>query len=386
MREVRSANGLAVETFRQRLRDRRVVVWGGNGACVEVVAALAGRYGVAEGDVLCMQPIGFDAFPGFAARSPDAFFSTVPLDPARHFVIVASVGFRRQILARLEATGAKAGQDFLGERELFRQRMVLRLLPGEAIDIDAVAGFLEREHAGLSGATLEIGGLPDPLESPGLEALFDRLAGLFPLTLSSFVPRRDLADLVRRHAMRLRLVAYGDRGLFSRHFPARAAPDWADVVALANRIGADRPIELVRIGFPAEQAAPLPRPGNLIVSTDISYPNDFSPLLRLAEAPDPRAFAAAQSVCGFDLSDILAKAKAQKDRACMCERVYPVFRGDGAIALCHLHFDGTLAADARQAGLSDIVGRRAFHDYCRRCQAQGIHRLDLGLLDRDLLA
>lgn len=380
MREVRSAVGMSPDVLRERLADRRVIVWGGNGASFEVVAALAGRYGITEGDVLCMQPIGFDAFAGFSAEVPDAYWATEALDPARHFVVIASVGFRRQIVAKLEASGAVAGRDYIHERELFRQRMVLRLLPGESIDVEAVAGFLEGERAGLAGATLEIAGLPDPCACSGLDRLLARLDGRFPLTISSFVPRPELADLANRYGLRLRLVVYGDDDLFRRHFPDRAVPTWDDVAALVTQVEADRPFELVRIGFPAGHDVSALRRPNLIASTDISYPNDFAPLLRFAEAPEGQDIGPLQALCGFDLPAVLAKAKAQRDRACMCERVYPVFRADGAIAVCHLHLEGTLADDASQTDLAALVQQRGFHDYCRRCQAEGIHRLDLGLL------
>lgn len=380
MREVRSAVGMSPDVLREKLGDRRIIVWGGNGASFEVVAALAGRYGNAEGDVLCMQPIGFGAFSGFSAEVPDAYWATNTFDPVRHFVIIASVGFRRQIVAKLEAAGAVAGQDYLHERDLFRQRMVLRLLPGEAIDVEAVAGFLEREHAGLAGATLEIAGLPDPCRANGLEQLLARLDRLFPLTISTFVPRADLADLANRHGLRLRLVVYGDEALFRRHFQDRAAPMWGDVVDLMSRVDSDRPVELVRIGFPEGRAPSVPHLPNVIASTDIAYPNDFAPLLRFAEAPEAGDISALQALCGFDLPAVLAKVKAQRDRACMCERVYPVFRADGGIAVCHLHLEGTLVEDAGHTDLAAIVQRRGFNEYCRRCQAEGIHRFDLGLL------
>jgi hypothetical protein len=378
MREVRSAFGVSAEALRRMVAGRRVIVWGGNGASFEVVAALVGRYGLAEGDVLCMQPVGFEAFPGFSAHLPDAFWAANAFDRTRHFVIVASVGFRRQIVARLEAAGAAAGQDYLHERELFRQRMVLRVLPGDSINVDAIAGFLEREQAGLAGATLEISGLPDPCESSGLEHLLGRVGGLVPITLSSFVPRADLADLANRYGLRLRLVAYGDDELFHRHFPGRVAPAWKHVLALIDRLESHRPLELVRIGFAAGLPPEPPRLPNVIASTDISYPNDFSPLLAVAETK--AEIGALQGLCGFDLQAALAKAEAQLDRPCMCERVYPVFRADGGIAVCHLHLEGRLAEDAGKTSLADVAEGRAFHDYCRRCQAQGIHRFDLGLL------
>lgn len=380
MREIRSFVGLRPEDLHARLDGRRLVVWGGNSACADVLAALGGVYGVHAGDVLCMQQVGFRAFPGFSVHNPNAFLAKTPIDPERHVVIVASTSFRRQIIAQLEAAGAQPKADYLFARDLFRQKMMVRLRGGEAVDVDGIVGVLGRHETAWAGATMEIVGLPDPLACSGLEALLERLPQRLPLTLTSHLPHPRLARLAERFSLRLRLMVFSDAGLFCRHFPGVPAPApqaFADLVAQTHR---EHPVELAKIGFPPDHPATFPDLPHLICASELSYPIDFSELLRLAELPEPARRDALQAACDFDLMAAMAKAKAQQDKPCMCERVFPVFRADASLAVCHLHLDGTLCEDPSRADGATLVEHRRSHEYCRRCQAHGLHRLDVGLL------
>jgi hypothetical protein len=79
-----------------------------------------------------------------------------------------------------------------------------------------------------------------------------------------------------------------------------------------------------------------------------------------------------------------AKALALKDRGlhCLCERVFPVVDAYGAARLCHLYSGITLDEDYLDVNRAALHSKRLDALHCRTCQSQGLHRLDVAVLER----
>lgn len=380
MREIRSFIGLLPDEFKRLVGNRQLVIWGGNGACIEVLAALRGRYSITTGTVLTLQPAGFQHFPGFAVHHPESWQATHTIDPRTQCVIVASVGYRKQILQRLEAAGFQKHRDFLFAHELFRQKIVIRLGEEAPIHAEGILAFMTRNRNFLRGACIELAGFPDPLACAGLESLLGELVSIAPVTLSTHIPRTELIDLSHRYPLRLRLLIFADASRLQHHFPGCSGGSIEAFCQILRNANATMPIEAVKIGFTPDEQTQFPPGKHIIYANDLSYPVDFSQILRYAEAPTPGVLDALQAGCDFDLAATLAKASAQQDKNCMCERVFPVFNADASLAVCHLHFDGMLNESPLNSSFPEIVEQRRFHNYCQRCQAHGLHRLDVSLL------
>lgn len=79
-----------------------------------------------------------------------------------------------------------------------------------------------------------------------------------------------------------------------------------------------------------------------------------------------------------------AKALAVKDRGLhfLCERVFPVIDAYGAARLCHLYSEITLDGDYLDVDRAVLHSKRLNALHCRTCQSQGLHRLDVAVLER----
>lgn len=391
MRELRAFVGLSPSKFHQLLDHKRVVIWGGNGACCEIMSALQGVYGISSGDTLSMVTAGFQRFVGFTAYTPSAYLSTVSLDPNIHFVIIASIGYRKEIVLRLESVGFIKGQHYIFSHEIFRQRMVIRIteMPNSGmpvLDIVQLTDFIKKNAKVLAGATLEIAGFPDPYCHSGIEELIRTANTHFPVTIVSHIPNPKLLTLAERYSIRLRLLVFPDIATLHRHFPTatfrKESEYFASVLDLLRRTPRECPVELVKVAFPAQHPAATEFPAqlNIIYSADRAYPADFTPILLATEHSDSGQLDQLQTLCDFNLTEVLHKAKAQQDKPCMCERVYPVLNADASWAVCHLHFRGILCEKSASADYAQILAERRFNAYCEICQRHGLHRLDVNLL------
>ncbi len=80
----------------------------------------------------------------------------------------------------------------------------------------------------------------------------------------------------------------------------------------------------------------------------------------------------------------VAKELAMKDRGhpCLCERVFPVVAATGEARLCHLYSEVALSKDYVSLSRAELRSMRAEASHCRTCQSQGLHRLDVAVLER----
>ncbi len=380
MREIRSWFGFDAHQLVKLVNERRLVVWGGNSACVEVLAFLQGCCRIEVGDVLCMQSVGFAEFKSFLWHYPPEFLKLGSFDLERHFVIIASTHYRKQILERLEHDGLIRGRDYIFAHELFRRKVVVRLFSKEILDIPAIQVAINTHASILAGCTFEVVGLPDPCVHDGLKELIDFLARIGPVMVTSFVARPELIGLVHSEKIRLRLVHFLDPELFFQQFPDgqySKAPDWLVLLELVDR---DVPVEWVQIGEEGQYKFLSVNHPNVMSTRELSYPVDFSRLLDALEQNDVKTLEEQQHLCSFDLAEAVKKAKLQKDKSCMCERVFPVFNANATMAVCHLYSQGLLCAEPATVRFADIEDNRRWNSDCFRCQEHGLHRLDLNLL------
>lgn len=79
-----------------------------------------------------------------------------------------------------------------------------------------------------------------------------------------------------------------------------------------------------------------------------------------------------------------AKALAMKDRGlhCLCERVFPVVDASGSARLCHLYSSINLNTKYLDITKEALHVERMNALHCRTCQSQGLHRLDVAVLER----
>ena len=384
MREIRSFAGLTPEQLTSLVGARQLIVWGGNEACVETLASLREHYRVAGPIVvLTMQHVGFERFgDAVVLADPGHYLAEHAIDAQSHCVVVASLSYRRQIVELLTARGFLKDRDYLFHHALFRPKLLVRLAPGagHAIAVDNILDFVVRHRQALAGSCVEVAGFPDPLAFAGIDDLLAGLDALGPLTVSTYMPADGLLTPRTRHPLRLRLFALAREAEFRSLFPDTAWPRAErEIAAFLERIPGNLPTQVVRTGFTGP-APRLPERANIIYADDLSYPWDYTALLHYASHPTAAARHDLAQCCGFDVDAALAKARLQREKNCMCERVFPVFNADGSLATCHLYSAPLLNQTPLAASLAEIIAARQFNPHCRTCQDAGLHRLDLRLL------
>ncbi len=380
MREVRSWFGYDAHELEGLIGSRRVIVWGGNASCVEVLAFLRDRCRCDQGDVLCMQSMGFSLFKNYSIHHPQFFLKNQSISPEHHFVVVASVSYRKKIVEYLEGHDMQHGRDFIYAHQLFRRKMMLRMYPDDCLDVETILHFFQNDRKKIAGGTLEIAGFPNFTDRRGIDALLAALSNVIPVTLSLYAPSADIIAWSKKYVFRLRFNIYTDHSVFKTQFPDVNVPCIDEWLTLGKQIDPSIPIEYVSIGDRQPNRDDIELP-NLIRTEDEIYPIDFSQLLHALETQDMHLLAQVKMSYGFDLDNALQYASRQKEKNCMCERIFPVLNADASVAVCHLHRQATLANSIEDYSFTALEEQRRTNDYCRRCQNYGLHRLDLTLLN-----
>ena len=70
--------------------------------------------------------------------------------------------------------------------------------------------------------------------------------------------------------------------------------------------------------------------------------------------------------------------KNEKDKPCLCWRIFPIINRDWSTSICHL-FPGVIIGDFH-GPLTELIARRENHPHCRLCRKYGLHRLDIQVL------
>ena len=84
----------------------------------------------------------------------------------------------------------------------------------------------------------------------------------------------------------------------------------------------------------------------------------------------------------WDVDFMADKALAQRDRACLCQRVFPVINSRTEVEVCHLYVNPKLSSDYLAEDGGELIERRSKFNQCKICQSEGLHRLDLHVLER----
>lgn len=71
--------------------------------------------------------------------------------------------------------------------------------------------------------------------------------------------------------------------------------------------------------------------------------------------------------------DVLQK---EKDKPCLCSRIWPVINCNNSVSICHLYPNTIICDDFLSTPMNEI--KRS--DFCERCKAHGLHRLDIEVL------
>jgi len=123
--------------------------------------------------------------------------------------------------------------------------------------------------------------------------------------------------------------------------------------------------------------------GLSIVWSDV-HPNYDALLTGLEDESTDRTKAISMSSkeVPWDLESYLEAAELQKEKDCLCQRVFPVVTVAGQLRVCHLYDNAILDEDVLSETFQSHERSRTLNPHCSSCQKYGLHRLDKNVLDR----
>lgn len=82
----------------------------------------------------------------------------------------------------------------------------------------------------------------------------------------------------------------------------------------------------------------------------------------------------------WDIDAELAKALSQREKPCLCQRIFPVVNVKAEVEVCHLYAQPKLSDNYLLEDVDQLVKKRSEFNQCHICQNHGLHRLDLEVL------
>ncbi len=82
----------------------------------------------------------------------------------------------------------------------------------------------------------------------------------------------------------------------------------------------------------------------------------------------------------WNLPRTLDLSKAEADKPCLCQRIFPIINWDLSVSLCHTYYNPVIASNYLEFSIDELIGIRHDQPQCRICQKHGLHRLDLEIL------
>jgi hypothetical protein len=394
--------GMPAAEIRRLAGGRRLLVWGCGDLALDVVTSLR-KAGLAPAALLHSAPAAAACpFSGLPLLAADAALAAAA-DGTRPFVVLAAAAFFAAAERACRDAGLVKGLDFVSHFSIARPQAIVEITGADAPAalmplpfFAAIVDKLGREQPLLTRLEFGLAGpAGDPLAHPELPAML-RLAGhLAPCTVvTRLAGGLPLAPLVAAAPARVDIAVSG----FAGSYEAAGAADmpWRRLVEriaeLRREIAAQRPATRFvlrlyrrRHGHAADLSGwrELLRGSGIELAVHTPYLMPYEEVLdrcRRGVLSAPAA-AAAESL-PWSVDRVLAACAADAQLPCLSQRMFPVIRHDGAVALCHLYFRPRVADNYLTTGWDELIERRHAADFCRECQGCGLHRLDVEVLAR----
>jgi hypothetical protein len=234
---------------------------------------------------------------------------------------------------------------------------------------------------------IDLSGWADPIRHPGLTEIIASIPSTVACSITTRLmgDERDVRRLVEvpptlitvNPTMSGGALSGEALGVFHRNLTTAVTLLRSQVMTSHFRIQVDEyASNLSTVEFIVKTAEHL----DVRVVRSRGYVNPYDTVLSHLEADgslkDPRF---ANLVWDFD--DYLMRAREVQSSPCLCRRIFPVIRFDGVVRNCHLYTELDLNEIYTITNPQNLQSKRADNLGCRRCQAQGLHRLDVDNLD-----
>lgn len=85
----------------------------------------------------------------------------------------------------------------------------------------------------------------------------------------------------------------------------------------------------------------------------------------------------------WNFEKMLLSAEEEREKPCLCQRIFPIINWDLSVALCHVYYGPVIAENYLITPWQELISLRHNEKQCRLCQSKALHRLDLDLLEKN---
>ena len=82
----------------------------------------------------------------------------------------------------------------------------------------------------------------------------------------------------------------------------------------------------------------------------------------------------------INIDCLLSFSRREREHPCLCQRIFPIINWDTSVALCHTYLGPVIAETFLTSTWSELLKIRHTAEQCRVCQENGLHRLDIDVL------
>jgi len=402
--------GMTATELLSRVGGREVVLWGTGDLAQDVLTSLT-KAGITVAAFLDTRASAVEKpLHGRPVRSA----AEVLAQAGEVFVVLATPTFRQQAEAQCLKAGLRKGEDVISHLSVPRPQAIIDIAndcslactgcirqtqgrhPAPALmDAATFAQVLDKLAAELpllSHIDLALSG--EPLLNPDLPRIIALAEGVAPCTVATgLAVDGPLEPLILAQPSRLDVTAFGFGESYDLAVPGG---DWGTftrrLAEMRMLIARHQPRTRFQVRlYTVRQDAPdlqerwrnLLQDSGIALAPQVPYVMPYDRILTRCEGEVPSpATRRAEEALPWNLERVLDACAQERHLPCLSQRIFPVINTDLSVGLCHLYNAPTVAPDYLATSWETLLALRHDAACCQRCQAYGLHRLDLDVLVR----
>jgi hypothetical protein len=306
------------------------------------------------------------------------------------FIIIALAGHQKAAVAKLNKAGLKADIDYVYYQKISRPEAVIQIsgqgdsgIVNMTPDIYRAIFFkLKRDVPDLF--QIDLSGWGDPLDHPDIAEIITVTAPVVPCSVITHL-KADKSTIENS------LMAHPTQFVVSVDRPFTQEPEWdtfvdklSYVAELQTLLAGQTEIRLKyslfrdTTGPTREKLKAICKDLGIRMIEGIGYIDPYDRTLELCEQDRMNAPEIAR--LSWSMPEALELAKTDRERPCLCQRIFPVINPDTSVGICHLYTRPKLHQNFLQTDFASLQDIRFDAQHCRICQHHALHRLDIDVL------
>ncbi len=341
---------------------------------------------------------------------PKDVFNAVKLKQA--FILIASTRYKHEIEKECIGAGLKITEDYLSYLHISRPEAAIdvsgmcnikcpncpqgnmeRLRPSgymTALRYEQVLNKLVRELPAIMNIELSTWG--EPLMNPELAEIIQLTETSVPCTVSTNLQISDqLENVIKAQPSQMIISASGFGKSYEINHAGASWKVFLDNIhylkALIDEYHPQTQITMLYHLYRDNQPQDLDNFRDLCLKLDFkflttwAYLNPYDKLLDYLEGKNIGM--QAQTVLDrlpWNYQSTLALSKAEANKPCLCQRIFPIINWDLSVSLCHIYYNPVIASNYLDISIDELIKIRHKQFQCEICQKHGLHRLDIEVL------